>query len=150
MRFCVRLIKYGVCMKCCYYIDVINTSYKRSNGQKIWFWVDILNLCKLTTFAYLDCSIILICCSGWEWESVPTNKVSVAILSRSNHRLTGLYQQFEHSLSDGPVLQHAQDERISVYLLQSYCRVGELIHQNGLLERYLQIFSSGELLPELL
>ena len=24
------------------------------------------------------------------WESVPTNKVSVAILSRSNHRLTGL------------------------------------------------------------
>ena len=84
------------------------------------------------------------------WESVPTNKVSVAILSRSNHRLTGLYQQFEHSLSDGPVLQHAQDERISVYLLQSCCRVGELIHQNGLLERYLQIFSSGELLPELL
>ena len=24
------------------------------------------------------------------WESVPTNKVSVAIFSRSNHRLTGL------------------------------------------------------------
>ena len=50
----------------------------------------ILNLFKLTTFAYLDCSILLICCSGWVWESVPTNKVSVAILSRSNHRLTGL------------------------------------------------------------
>ena len=68
----------------------INTSYKRSNGQKIWFWVAILNLCKLTTFAYLDCSIFLICCSGWVWESVPTNTVYVAILSRSNHRLTGL------------------------------------------------------------
>ena len=38
----------------------------------------------------MDCSIFLICCSGWVWESVPTNKVSVAILSRSNHRLTGL------------------------------------------------------------
>ena len=35
----------------------INTSYKRSYGQRIWFWVAILNLCKLTTFAYLDCSI---------------------------------------------------------------------------------------------
>ena len=55
----------------------------------------ILNLCKLTTFAYLDCSIVLICCSGWVWESVPTHKVSVAILSRSNHILTGL-------ISDGP------------------------------------------------
>ena len=24
VRFCVRLIKYGVCVKCCYYIDVIS------------------------------------------------------------------------------------------------------------------------------
>ena len=30
----------------------------------------------------MDCSIFLICCSGWVWESVPTNKVSVAISSR--------------------------------------------------------------------
>ena len=42
----------------------------------------IFKLCKLTTFAYLDCSIFLICCSGWVWEAFPTNKVSVAILSR--------------------------------------------------------------------
>ena len=39
------------------------------------------------------------------------------------------YQQFDHSLSDSPVLQHAQDEGISLYVLQSCCRVGELIHQ---------------------
>ena len=53
----------------------------------------IFNLCKLTTFAYLDCSIFLICCSGLVWESFPTNKVSVAILSRLGDfglRLTGL------------------------------------------------------------
>ena len=51
-------------------------------------------LCKLTTFAYLDCSIFLICCSGLVWESFPTNKVSVAILSRLGDfglRLTGLH-----------------------------------------------------------
>ena len=39
-------------------------------------------------------SIFLICCSGWVWESFPTNKVSVAILSRLGDfglRLTGLY-----------------------------------------------------------
>ena len=71
----------------------VNTGYKRSYGQNIWFWVAIFNLCKLTTFAYLDCSIFLICCSGWVWESFPTNKVSVAILSRLGDfglRLTGL------------------------------------------------------------
>ena len=52
----------------------------------------IFNLCKLTTFAYLDCSIFLICCSGLVWESFPTNKVSVAILSMLGDvglRLTG-------------------------------------------------------------
>ena len=47
----------------------------------------ILNSCKLTNFAYLDCSIFSICCSGWVWEPFPTNKISkiqkkfVAILS---------------------------------------------------------------------
>ena len=53
----------------------------------------IFNVCKLTMFAYLDCSIFLISCSGWVWESFPTNKVSVAILSRLGDfglRLTGL------------------------------------------------------------
>ena len=30
----------------------------------------------------LDCSIFLISFSGWVWESFPTDKVSVAILSR--------------------------------------------------------------------
>ena len=53
----------------------------------------ICNLFKLTTFAYLDCSIFLICCSGLVWESFPTHKVSVAILSRLGDfglRLTGL------------------------------------------------------------
>ena len=37
------------------------------------------------------------CCSGWVWESFPTNKVSVAILSRLGDlglRLTGLFVQF--------------------------------------------------------
>ena len=56
-------------------------------------WSLIFIICKLTTFAYLDCSIFLICCSGWVWESFPTNKVSVAILSRLGYfgfRLTGL------------------------------------------------------------
>ena len=37
---------------------------------------------------YLDCSIFWICCSEWVWESFPI-KVSFAILSRSNDRLTG-------------------------------------------------------------
>ena len=56
----------------------------------------IFKLCKLTTFAYLDCSIFFICCSGLVWESFPTNKVSVAILSRLGDfglRLTGLIVQ---------------------------------------------------------
>ena len=38
------------------------------------------------------------------------------------------YQQFEHRLSGGHVLQHAQDERIPLYLLQSCSRLGELIY----------------------
>ena len=41
----------------------------------------------------LDCSIFLICCSGWVWESFPTDKVYVVILSRLGGfglRLTGL------------------------------------------------------------
>ncbi len=43
--------------------------------------------------AYILSSIFLICCSGWVWESFPTNKVSVEILSRLGDfglRLTGL------------------------------------------------------------
>ena len=59
----------------------------------IWFLVTILNLCKLTTFAYLDCSIFLICCSRWVWGSFPSKKVSVQIVSRSNHISTRLVAQ---------------------------------------------------------
>ena len=60
-------------------------------------WSFFFNLFKLTTFAYLDCSIFLICCSGLVWESFPTNKVSVAILSRLGDfglRLTGLIHTY--------------------------------------------------------
>ena len=72
------------------------------------------NLCKLTTFAaYLDCSIFLICCSGWVWESFPTNKVSVAILSRLGDfwlRLTGLLRRSDN-------LNTNNDEFFSVAIL---------------------------------
>ena len=50
--------------------------------RKYDFRWSFLSYFKLTTFAYLDCSIFLICCSGLVWESFPTIKVSVAILSR--------------------------------------------------------------------
>ena len=48
---------------------------------------------QINHFCLFGLSIFLICCSGWVWESVPTHKVSVAILSRSNHRLTGLLEK---------------------------------------------------------
>ena len=38
------------------------------------------------------------------------------------------YQQFEHMLSGGPVLEHAQYEGMSLLGLESCCMVGELIH----------------------
>ena len=81
---------FPMCMAWRFHFPIRNYDCKESYGQKIWFWVAIFYLCKLTTFAYLDCSIFLICCSWWVWESFPTNKVDVAILSRSNHRLLGL------------------------------------------------------------
>ena len=55
------------------------------------------------------------------------------------------YQQFEHRLCGGPVLQHAQYEGIALYistleLLQGW----RADASHGLLKLHLQIFSSGE------
>ena len=62
---------------------------------------------QLTTFAYLDCSIFLICWSGLVWESFPTNKVYVAILSRLGDvrlRLTRLLRRERFEPMDASVL----------------------------------------------
>ena len=54
------------------------------------------------------------------WESVPTNKVSVAILSRSNHRLTGLL--------DGIYAEHLKLGSRLLFTLLGHCLTSFFVH----------------------